>query len=276
VSGGEKKAHGQTCSLARQRSRARTPNLTHHHQKKKHKAAALVALALLGASSAQEAAPAPMADDGAGAGAAAGAPAAAPTLAPLTPEQEAEAAAARAYVESQGLGARLRWPASAAAALAASDGLNETYIAERTRGKWVTPPSPAEMEAEGRGPLEPAAAAAVKGIATAFGRAGRNVGFVKPGGTRLLLNGKPWQMAGTSAYYLARTDFLTEDEVVRQVSDVGEMKGDDGSGFSSPPSPSPPQQQQHTTHTTHTQRLLPTGRRPRPPGRQHPARLLRL
>lgn len=185
----------------------------------------------------------------------------APALAPLTPEQEAEAAAARSYIESQGLGARLRWPASAAAALVASDGLNETYIAERTRGKWVTPPTPAEMEAEGRGPLEPAAAAALKNIQTSFGRAGRNVGFVKPGGTRLLLNGKPWLMAGTNAYYLARTDFLTEDEVVRQVRDCVFF-------FffiflQSNPHPS----SHHQTPTLPPTHPKPQGRRPRPPGR---------
>jgi len=142
-------------------------------------------------------------------------------LAPLTPEQEAEAEAARTYIEAQGLGARLRWPASAAAALASSNGLNETYIWERQKGKWLTPPSPAAMEAEGRGTLEPGAAAAVKAVATGRGYAGRNVGFVKAGGNRLHINGRTWLAAGTNAYYLARTDFLTEDEVVRQVRVIG-------------------------------------------------------
>ena len=145
-------------------------------------------------------------------------------LAPLTPEQEAEAEAARTYIEAQGLGARLRWPASAAAALASSNGLNETYIWERQKGKWLTPPSPAAMEAEGRGTLEPGAAAAVKAVATGRGFAGRNIGFVKAGGNRLHINGRTWLAAGTNAYYLARTDFLTEDEVVRQVSDRGERE----------------------------------------------------
>ena len=101
--------------------------------------------------------------------------------------------------------------------MASSNGLNESYIWEHQKGKWLTPPTAAQMEAEGRGALEPGAAAAVKGISTAWGRAGRNVGFAKADGNRLHINGRTWKAAGTNAYYLARTDFLTEDEVVRQV-----------------------------------------------------------
>jgi len=182
--------------------------LNSHSSPLLQQAAALLALALL----------APLAATSASAPAATLASDEPAPPAPLTPDQEAQAEAAKVYIESQGLGARLRWPASAAAALASSGGLNESYIWERQRGKWFSPPSPAQMEAQGRGVLEPAAAAAVKAVVTGVGWSGRNVGFVKADRNRFHINGRTWMAAGTNAYYLARTDYLTEDEVVRQVT----------------------------------------------------------